>query len=55
MSGEADDSRFGALSNIVLDHALLAEGTQLENPAEYVQRMNSYLMNTDNGVESEQS
>ena len=49
------DGRFGALSNIVLDHALLAEGSQLANPAEYVQRMNAYLLNTDEGKDSEQS
>jgi len=53
LSSEADDGRFGALSNIVLDHALLAEGTQLENPAEYVQRMNSYILNADSGAGSE--
>jgi molecular chaperone HtpG len=45
LSGESDDARFSALSNIVLDHALLAEGTQLENPAEYVQRINQFLLN----------
>ena len=49
LAGEADDGRFGALSNIVLDHALLAEGSQLENPAEYVQRMNEFLLNLDEG------
>jgi molecular chaperone HtpG len=47
LSAEGDAARFGALSNIVLDHALLAEGSQLENPAEYVQRMNEYLLHTD--------
>jgi len=52
---ETDDGRFGALSNIVLDHALLAEGSQLPNPAEYVQRMNAYLLNIDAGADSEQS
>jgi len=31
----------------VLDHALLAEGTQLENPAEYVRRMNALLLELD--------
>ncbi len=50
LSDEPDDGRFDALSNIVLDHALLAEGSQLENPAEYVQRMNQYLLNTGNGA-----
>jgi molecular chaperone HtpG len=47
LSAEGDEARFGALSNIVLDHALLAEGSQLENPAEYVQRMNNYLLHTN--------
>ena len=55
LSDEANDDRFGALSNIVLDHALLAEGSQLPNPAEYVQRMNEFLLNTNNGADSEQS
>ena len=55
LSAEADDGRFDALSNIVLDHALLAEGSQLSNPAEYVQRMNDFLLNTDNEAGSEQS
>ena len=47
LSGEADDGRFNELSNIVLDHALLAEGSQLENPAEYVQRMNKFLLHIE--------
>ena len=50
---ETDDSRFDALSNIVLDHALLAEGSQLANPAEYVQRMNRFILNADEGVAGE--
>ncbi|MGB5164966.1 MAG: molecular chaperone HtpG [Woeseiaceae bacterium] len=45
---EADDLRFEALSNIVLDHALLAEGSQLENPAAYVQRVNQLILDLDN-------
>jgi molecular chaperone HtpG len=50
LSAEADDTRFSELSNIVLDHALLAEGTQLSNPAEYVRRINQLLLEieTDN-------
>ncbi len=44
---EADDLRFEALSNIVLDHALLAEGSQLENPAAYVQRVNQLILDLD--------
>lgn len=44
LSAETDGERFDELSNIVLDHALLAEGTQLANPADYVQRMNKLLL-----------
>ncbi|MCH7501750.1 MAG: molecular chaperone HtpG [Proteobacteria bacterium] len=50
LSAEADDDRFAALSNIVLDHALLAEGAQLDNPAEYVSRMNELLVELDSGT-----
>ena len=50
LSGEADDGRFDALSNIVLDHALLAEGSQLDNPAEYVQRINEFMLQTSGGA-----
>ena len=53
LEDEADDGRFDALSNIVLDHALLAEGSQLANPAEYVQRMNRFILNADEGVAGE--
>jgi molecular chaperone HtpG len=44
LSEETDEQRFSELSHIVLDHALLAEGAALENPAEYVQRMNKLLL-----------
>jgi molecular chaperone HtpG len=44
LSSETDDERFGQLSNVLLDHALLAEGAQLDNPGEYVQRMNKLLL-----------
>jgi molecular chaperone HtpG len=47
LSAEPDDKRFGDLSNIVLDHALLADGTALTNPADYVQRMNKLLLEID--------
>jgi molecular chaperone HtpG len=50
LSTEADDDRFNALAHIVLDHALLAEGSQLENPAEYVQRINSLLLELDSSA-----
>ena len=53
LSTEADEAVFDDLSNIVMDHALLAEGTQLDNPAEYVQRMNKLLLDLKSGAASE--
>ncbi len=50
LSREADDAVFDDLSNIVMDHALLAEGTQLDNPAKYVQRMNKLLLDFNSGA-----
>lgn len=47
LSAEADDKRFDDLTNIVLDHALLADGTSLTNPADYVRRMNTLLLELD--------
>ena len=38
---------FGALANVLLDHALLAEGRPIDNPAEYVARMNRLLLELD--------
>ncbi len=55
LSDEVDAGRFESLSNIVLDHALLAEGSQLENPAEYVQRVNAFILGSDSGADNEQS
>ena len=52
LAAEADKSRFAALSEIVLDHALLADGSQLDNPADYVQRMNSLLLELDSSAGS---
>ncbi len=53
LSMEADQGRFDDLSNIVMDHALLAEGSQLDNPAQYVQRMNKLLLDIDSGAANE--
>lgn len=53
LTAEPDDVRFGDLSHIVLDHALLAEGSQLDNPAEYVQRINKLLLDVDSGATNE--
>ena len=47
LSVETDGSNFDELSEIVLDHALLAEGAQLDNPADYVRRMNHLLLGLD--------
>jgi molecular chaperone HtpG len=52
LAAEADKNRFAALSEIVLDHALLADGSQLDNPADYVQRMNSLLLELDSSAGS---
>ena len=53
LAAETDEARFNELSNIVLDHALLAEGTQLDNPAAYVQRMNKLLLDIERSEKSE--
>ncbi|MDH3860773.1 MAG: molecular chaperone HtpG [Gammaproteobacteria bacterium] len=53
LSAESEDDRFGELSHILLDHALLAEGSQLENPAEYVHRMNKLLLDIESGATNE--
>jgi molecular chaperone HtpG len=50
LSAESDEERFSALSNVLLDHALLAEGSQIENPAEYVARMNRLLLELDSAT-----
>ncbi len=50
LSAELDSARFDDLSHIVLDHALLAEGAQLDNPADYVQRMNKLLLDINAGT-----
>lgn len=44
LSSETDNERFGQLSHVLLDHALLAEGAQLDNPGAYVHRMNKLLL-----------
>jgi len=46
LSAEDNDEQFEDLSHIVLDHALLAEGTQLDDPAAYVRRINRFLVDT---------
>ncbi len=51
LSAEDNAGQFEDLSNIVLDHALLAEGTQLDDPAAYVRRINRFLV--DSGASNE--
>jgi len=41
---ETDEKRFGDWSAVLLDQALLAEGGQLEDPAGFVNRLNSLLV-----------
>jgi molecular chaperone HtpG len=53
LASETSEERFDGLANILLDHALLAEGTQLDNPAAYVHRMNRLLLDIDAGGKSE--
>lgn len=52
LSAESDETRFRELSNIVLDHALLAEGAQLQNPADYVRRINKLLLEPKPGKQA---
>lgn len=41
---EQDDNRFSEWTNILFDQATLAEGAQLEDPAQFVKRLNSLLL-----------
>ena len=44
LDSEADEARFGDLTLILMDQAMLAEGTPLEDPASYVSRLNKLLL-----------
>ncbi len=44
LSAESDDDRFGDLASVILDHAQLADGAELENAADYVRRMTKLLV-----------
>ena len=46
---ESDEERFGDLAKIIFDQANLAEGGQLDDPAAYVERLNSLLLQLSNG------
>jgi molecular chaperone HtpG len=45
LKDESDESRFEDWAAILFDQALLAEGGQLEDPASYVKRLNTLLLN----------
>ena len=42
---EGDEERFGDLSKVLFDQAQLAEGGQLDDPAAFVRRLNSLMLN----------
>jgi len=44
LNDEADMDRFNDLALVLYDQAKLAEGTQLEEPASYVTRLNKLLL-----------
>lgn len=44
LDGESDEDRFADLTRIIFDQANLAEGGQLDDPAAYVERLNSLLL-----------
>ncbi|MEJ2611567.1 MAG: molecular chaperone HtpG [Candidatus Thiodiazotropha sp.] len=42
---ESDNDRFGDLTKVIFDQAQLAEGGQLDDPAAFVRRLNSLMLN----------
>ena len=44
LKDESDDGRFGELSAVLFDQALLAEGGALEDPAGFVRRLNQLIL-----------
>lgn len=46
---EADEDRFGNIAHIILDQATLTEGGHLEDPAAFVARVNTLLVELANG------
>ena len=51
LAGEENGDRFAALASILMDNAVLAEGGQLSNPAEYVQRLNQLILDLQPAAE----
>ncbi|WP_069471615.1 molecular chaperone HtpG [Candidatus Marithrix sp. Canyon 246] len=48
LKDEEDETRFNDWSNILFDQALLSEGGQLEDPAEFVNRLNNMFLSLGN-------
>jgi molecular chaperone HtpG len=49
---ETDDERFSDWTRIIFDQALLAEGGKLDNPAEFVKRLNTLMLALAGGERS---
>ncbi len=45
LESESDEVRFGDLTKVLFDQAHLAEGGQLEDPAAFVRRLNTLMLN----------
>jgi molecular chaperone HtpG len=43
LAAEADKDRFARLARVLFDQAVLTEGRQLDNPAEFVRSLNELL------------
>jgi len=48
LKNEEDETRFNDWSNILFDQALLSEGGQLEDPVEFVNRLNNMFLSLGN-------
>lgn len=48
LKDESDETRFGDLTQVLFDQALLAEGGQLDDPASFVKRLNELLLSMAN-------
>ena len=44
LDAEADEIRFERLAKVLTDQALLAEGSQLDDPATFVKNLNEFLL-----------
>jgi molecular chaperone HtpG len=44
MDQQSDEDRFAEMVEVIFDQAQLAEGSQLQDPAGYVERMNKLML-----------